>query len=111
MLISTHSSITLTDVFNDEIILLDKHDGASSVVKIASKTFGADPSEVMVRLFGVPDSIGERAVAWLDKELRRDWQPADRAELEELIERIGPGFHRSEFRAILRGMDRNAAPD
>ena len=110
VLISTHSSITLTDVFNDEIILLDKRDGASAVVKIASKTFGADPSEVMVRLFGVPESIGERAAAWLDQQLQRDWQPSDRAELEKLIESIGPGFHRSEFRAILKDIDRNAAP-
>src|SRR4029450_4793829 len=56
VLIATHSSIALTDVFNDEIILFQKRDGRSVPIDISSTTFGADPSEVMIRLFGVPDS-------------------------------------------------------
>lgn len=111
VLIATHSSITLTDVFNDEIILFDKQDGSSRVVPIRSTTFGADPSEVMIRLFGVPDSIGERAMEWLDTQMEREWMSADQAELEALIQRVGPGFHRSELRAILRRLQQNAPQD
>lgn len=102
VLISTHSSITLTDVFNDEIVLFDKREGLVVPVEIRTNTFGADPSEVMIRLFGVPDSIGERALEWLDTQLDRKWTENDLPELETLLKRIGPGFHRSELRGILK---------
>lgn len=111
VLISTHSSITLTDVFNDEIILFDKREGRSVPREIRSTTFGADPSEVMIRLFGVPDSIGERAREWLDEQLERKWTKNDLPKLEDLLKRVGPGFHRSELRGILRGLKVNAAQD
>ncbi len=111
VLIATHSSITLTDVFNDEIILFRKRDGQAEPVEIRSTTFGADPSEVMIRLFGVPDSMGARALEWLDSQLDRDWKPDDLAELEKLLKAVGPGFHRSELRGIVRRLKDNAAQD
>ena len=111
VLIATHSSITLTDVFNDEIILFDKKDGQSVPREIRSTTFGADPSEVMIRLFGVPDSMGERALEWLDLQLDREWTESDLSELEALLERVGPGFHRSELRGILNRLKHGAAQD
>jgi hypothetical protein len=111
VLIATHSSITLTDVFNDEIILFDKKEGHSVPREIRSTTFGADPSEVMIRLFGVPDSMGERALEWLDAQLDRKWTSNDLPELEQLLERVGPGFHRSELRGILRRLKGDAAQD
>lgn len=102
VLIATHSSITLTDVFNDEIILFQKRDGEAKPVELRSTTFGADPSEVMIRLFGVPDSMGQRALEWLDGQLDREWTHNELAELEKLLKRLGPGFHRSELRGVLR---------
>ena len=63
----------------------------------------------MIRLFGVPDSMGKRALEWLDAHLDRQWTANDLPELEKLLERIGPGFHRSELRAILRRLKENAA--
>lgn len=111
VLIATHSSITLTDVFNDEIILFDKTDGQSVPREIRSTTFGADPSEVMIRLFGVPDSMGERALEWLDSQLDREWKDRDLPELETLLERVGPGFHRSELREILNRLKNGSAQD
>lgn len=111
VLIATHSSITLTDVFNDEIILFDKKEGHSVPREIRSTTFGADPSEVMIRLFGVPDSMGERALEWLDAQLDREWTSNDLPELEQLLERVGPGFHRSELRGIVKRLKGNAAQD
>jgi ABC-type transport system involved in cytochrome c biogenesis ATPase subunit len=108
VLIATHSSISLTGVFNDEIILLDKRDGHSVPVEIRSTTFGADPSEVMVRLFQVPDSIENRAMEWLDEQIDREWSSADLPELQWLLEKVGPGFHRSELRGILRRLRESA---
>jgi predicted ATPase len=106
VLISTHSSIALTDVFNDEIVLFEKQDGESKRIEIASTTFGADPSEVMIRLFGIPDSVGQRATAWLEQKIKEgEWQPEQKDELTRLIQKIGPGFYRSELRAILKRLE------
>ena len=63
----------------------------------------------MIRIFDVPDSIGERAMEWLDKQLDRDWTQANREELKDLIKKVGPGFHRSELRAILRRLEKSAS--
>ncbi len=110
IIISTHSSITLTDVFNDEIVLFEKQDGEARRIEIASTTFGADPSEVMIRLFGVPDSVGQRAMKWLEQRIEEGyWQGKPKEELIELIKKIGPGFYRSELRAILKRLEKDAA--
>lgn len=110
VLISTHSSIALTDVFHDEIVLFAKQDGEVKRIELASTTFGADPSEVMIRLFNVPDSVGQRAMKWLEQKLTEDYRsPEKRAELVKLIDKVGPGFYRSELRAILKRLERNAA--
>jgi hypothetical protein len=61
VLISTHSAIVLTDVFQDEIVLLEKEEGRVRRVELVSPTFGADPGELMVRVFGAQDSVGELA--------------------------------------------------
>lgn len=102
VIISTHSSITLTDVFDHEIIRFQKDNGESRVVPLTSTTFGADPSEIMISVFGAEDSIGERSLAWLNAQLERDWKPEEREELERIIKQIGPGLHRSELRTIWR---------
>ncbi len=110
VIISTHSSITLTDVFNDEIVLFEKQDGEARRIDIASTTFGADPSEVMIRLFDVPDSVGQRARKWLEQKIEEGyWRPEQREELTRLIQRIGPGFYRSELRAILKRLEDDAS--
>jgi predicted ATPase len=102
VIISTHSSITLTDVFDHEIIRFQKENGESRVVPLTSTTFGADPSEIMISVFGAEDSIGERSLAWLNAQLERQWKPEEREELERIIKQIGPGLHRSELRTIWR---------
>jgi len=102
VIISTHSSITLTDVFAEEIELLQIEDGATVVGRVTMPTFGADPSEIMINVFNAPDSLGKRALEYLDAQLVRDWKPEELDELEYLIRHIGPGYHRSELRTIWR---------
>jgi len=109
VLISTHSSITVSDVFSDEIIKFEKRDGEARVVPVGIPTFGADPSEIMINVFDVPDSIGSRALDWLNEQLEKEWTPEQKAELERVIRKIGPGLHRSELRTIWRKL--NAAQD
>lgn len=105
VLISTHSSITLTDVFDDEIIRFKKKQGESQVIPLASTTFGADPSEIIMSVFEAEDSIGERSLAWLNAQVEKEWLPEQREELERIIKQIGPGLHRSELRTIWRKLN------
>lgn len=105
VMISTHSSIALTDVFDDEIQLLKKQDGQAYISRISSTTFGADPSEIMINIFDAEDSIGKRSLEWLETQVDRKWSPQQKKELENLIRRIGPGLHRSELRTIWRKLN------
>ncbi len=109
VIISTHSSISLTDVFDDEIQLLKKEDGNAYVSRITSTTFGADPSEIMINIFDATDSIGKRSLEWLNQQLEKKWTPDQKEELEKIIKKIGPGLHRSELRTIWRKL--NATQD
>jgi predicted ATPase len=104
VLISTHSSIALTDVFADEIVLLKKADGETIVVPVPIPTFGADPSEIMIRLFDAPDSIGKRALEYLEEQLKIEWRPEQRAELDRLIRKIGAGYYRAELRTAWKNL-------
>ena len=110
VLISTHSSIALTDVFDEEITLLEKREDGIRVVPVRISTFGADPSEIMVRVFGAPESIGCRSLQWLDEKLdeARTWGPERAHEPRHLVRQVGPGFHRSEFRGILKRLSGDA---
>ena len=109
VLISTHSAIVLTDVFQDEIVLLEKDEGKVRRVELVSPTFGADPSDLMMRVFGAQASVGKLATEWLDSKLvEEEWPAGSMEELQRLLNQLGPGFHRSELRTILNKRKGNA---
>lgn len=95
IVITTHSSIALTDVFDSEITLLK--DG--NVTRPAIRTFGASPNEIMIYVFDAPESMGQRAMEYLDARLEHNWQPEELPELEHLIRNMGSSYYRSELRA------------
>lgn len=68
VLISIHSSIALTDVFDTEITLLHKDltDGTIDIIEPLISTFGASPNEVMIHIFNASESVGQRAAEFLD---------------------------------------------
>ncbi len=106
VLLSTHSSIVVSDVPHSQVILLTKNEkGDVRVVDIHSPTFGADPSEVLMELLNAPDSTGSYAAGSLDKLLERDWQPNEKEQLEQIIRSIGAGYYRSELRTIWRRLN------
>ncbi len=118
ILVVTHSSIVLTDAFSDEIMLLAlSQDDASielpktEVKPIGIPTFGADPSEIMIRIFHAEESIGRRANEYLEKLLEKNWQSGDREELERIINTIGAGYYRSELRRIAQRLKTNDSSD
>ncbi|MBL8399499.1 MAG: AAA family ATPase [Candidatus Accumulibacter sp.] len=102
VLISTHSAIVLSDVFNNEIVMVQKGGNGSSVRDVNEPTFAADPSALMMTVFGADDSIGKRAQEFIENKLRQaTGTTAEIADLERLIARMGSGFYRSELRTLL----------
>lgn len=102
VLISTHSAIVLSDVFNNEIVMVQKTAQGSNVRAVDEPTFGTDPSALMMSVFGADDSIGKRAQEFIEGKLRQTTGTAEEiADLERLIARMGSGFYRSELRTLL----------
>lgn len=102
VLISTHSAIVLSDVFNNEIVMVQKSSQGSIVRTVDEPTFGTDPSALMMTVFGADDSIGKRAQEFIESKLRQTTGTAEEiADLEQLIARMGSGFYRSELRTLL----------
>lgn len=102
VLISTHSAIVLSDVFNNEIVMVQKTQNGSTVRSVDEPTFATDPSALMMTVFGAEDSIGKRAQEFIEGKLRQaTGTPDEVADLERLIARMGSGFYRSELRTLL----------
>lgn len=102
VLISTHSAIVLSDVFNNEIVMVQKTANGSTVRSVDEPTFGTDPSALMMTVFGADDSIGKRAQEFIEDKLRQaTGTQAEIVDLERLIDRMGSGFYRSELRTLL----------
>ncbi len=102
VLISTHSAIVLSDVFNNEIVMVQKTPNGSTVRTVDEPTFATDPSALMMTVFGAEDSIGKRAQEFIEDKLRQaTGTQADISDLEKLIARMGSGFYRSELRTLL----------
>ncbi len=102
VLISTHSAIVLSDVFNNEIVMVEKTANGSGVRSVDEPTFATDPSALMMTVFGADDSIGKRAQEFIERKLEQaTGTPAEIVDLERLIARMGSGFYRSELRTLL----------
>ena len=96
VLITTHSSITLTDVLEEDIIQLGRNANYTSVaINPTLKTFGADPSDIMVHVFNAPHAAGERSVSYIQRILS---EPTNgnlderRQNLESLLSVVGKGY-------------------
>lgn len=96
VLIATHSSIALSDVYPDDILVLSRPDLFTDTVKIPSiQTFGADPSDIMIYVFGTPYAAGTYSVSeferWLE-EARKKPLPERRDFLQKCLEKVSPGY-------------------
>jgi predicted ATPase len=105
VIVATHTSIALTDVFSSEIVRFVKPDGVPKVEEVAFPTFGADPGRILLHVFGSPDTIGKRAAEFLRERLTKEWKQEDRAELERLVSEIGSGWPRAKLAEILSKLD------
>ncbi|MBD2129532.1 AAA family ATPase [Microcoleus sp. ZQ-A2] len=92
VLITTHSSITLTDVRKEDIIVLDRNGNYTrDSDNPRLRTFGADPSDILVHVFGAPHPAGASSVHRIEQELDNSLNrsPSERREvLEELLDKV-----------------------
>lgn len=90
--ISTHSSIALTDVPKENILRFSKvqNSGRTSTVGTPSiNTLGADPSDIIVHVFGAANPSGQRSVSYIKHTLATADRKEDLSRLEEII---APGY-------------------
>lgn len=106
ILLTTHSSIAVSDVPTSQVILLNKGEtGQTQVVDFRAPMFGADPSDIMINVFGT----GRAGGVYSTRILRAALERGDPKELTELLEIVGPGYWRFRIRDRLESL--NAAPD
>jgi len=106
VLISTHTSLALTDVFSCEITRFVKEEGVTAMRPVIHPTFGADPGRLLLHVFGAPDIIGARAAEFLRSKLDpAKWPSEDREKLRSLIDEIGSGWPRAKLMDILDALD------
>lgn len=106
VLIATHSSIALTDVPRDSVFVLTRSNGYTRAVTVPPiQTLAADPSDIIVHVFGAPHSAGEHAVRQVESALREPSNAQQRERLQELADALAPGYWRYRIMQLL------AAPD
>jgi energy-coupling factor transporter ATP-binding protein EcfA2 len=107
VLITTHSSITLTDVFKEDIFILDRNGSyTKSAYPPTFSTFAADPSDIMIHIFRAPYAEGERSVSYIQGLLNSLDSPngnldETRQELNNLLPVVGQGYWRYRINQAL----------
>lgn len=112
VLLASHSAIVLSDVFDEEITHIVKaSDGSSTLQKVKKRTFGTDPSALMMGLFETNDSVGVRAQLRIEQFIETiSQQKTPTAEqisaLKLVISKLGTGFYLSELQVLLREFEK-----
>lgn len=102
VLLSTHSSIVISDVAHPQLVLLVKDDkGHTQVVDVQTPTFGADPSDIATNILGAPRAGGALSAEYLKMALER----GNREELEAMLGIVSPGYWRFRIRDRLESLD------
>jgi len=102
LLITTHSSILLSDVTDDQITVMFKNeDGISQHRRPGVKTFGADPSEIMTVLFQTEIPSGRLSTESLTVAVT----DGNRETVEGYLQTVGPGMWRFRLKQRLGEID------
>jgi ABC-type cobalamin/Fe3+-siderophores transport system ATPase subunit len=108
LLIATHSSISLSDVAKEDVVVLRRSGMLTDTMSIPSiQTFGADPSDIMVHVFDAPHAIGQHSVNEIEQWLGEAYQkPATerRRFLEEKLKQVSPGYWAYRIRREMIGL-------
>jgi hypothetical protein len=109
ILIATHSSIALTDVQPDDILILEREGLYTNTIRMPKiKTFGADPSEIMVHVFETHHASGQYSVneigKWLEEAQGED-DPRERERfLKQKLQSVAPGYWAYRIRREMMGI-------
>ena len=108
VLVATHSSISLSDVHRDDILILRRNDLVTSTTKMPQmQTFGADPGEIMVHVFGTLHAAGQYSVneieEWLSTAFKTDVGKR-RDYLGERLKEVAPGYWAYRIRREMVGL-------
>ena len=102
LLITTHSSILLSDVTDNQITVLLKNDaGITTQRRSGIKTLGADPGEIMSVTFQADVPSGRRSTDLLTFAIAE----GDHKKVTGLLEQVGPGMWRFRLRQRLEELN------
>lgn len=108
VLIATHSSISLSDVRSEDVLVLERPGLLTNTMRIPTiETFGADPSDIMVHVFGAPHAMGEYSVNEIERWLVEtyQWPEAERRRfLQERLHQVSPGYWAYRIRREMVGL-------
>ena len=104
VLITSHSSITLSDVHQEDVTVFkrkaERGETAIEALPAQVQTYGSDPSDIMVHVFQAPAAVGGYSTDQLGRLLERN----DPGELGKALEGVAPGYwHYRIRRAIGQG--------
>jgi len=115
VLMTTHSSITLSDVQNTSIWVLQRNNGyTSDATSPDLRTLGADPSDIMVSVFGAENAAGAQSVQYIKDSIdsifkegtsTREGREARIAELDKLLSKVSPGYWRFLIRREMHALE------
>jgi hypothetical protein len=106
LMITTHSSILLTDVTDNQITVLFKdEDGIARQRRPGVKTFGADPSEIMTVLFQAEIPSGRQSTDSLTVAVT----DGDKTTVEGYLQFVGPGMWRFRLKQRLEDIDASSS--
>lgn len=108
VLVATHSSISLSDVHPEDILILERQNFITSTAHMPRvQTFGADPGEIMVHVFGTPHAAGQYSVneieEWLSTAFEKDVGKR-RDYLSERLKEVAPGYWAYRIRREMVGL-------
>lgn len=93
-LVSTHSSLILTDALPEQLYLFERKEGNASVKNIPVSSFGADRSEISRMLFANRATVGSYSEKVIERILDEEQSPE---QLWKYIEETGPGINRFQM--------------
>lgn len=108
--ITTHSSITLTDAKSDTIIVLNREGTyTSQTIQPTLHTYAADPSDIIVNIFNAPEAAGAQSVDEIRQALSNQIDKVNQQKrLQQLLNQVGPGYWSYQIRRKLAQLDRES---
>jgi len=97
VILTTHASITLSDAYPEEVILLTQ--GGQENVPL---TLAAEPGELLRSVFGADRSVGRRAMRRINEVIEGEKVEDKEEKLRDLLDEVGPGYFRYKIIEELR---------